>query len=51
MHEYTVKPPNKGHFGNGSFVHSLEDQVVPISEVHHIILILFSSLTWLNGFG
>ena len=27
----TVEPPNKGHFGNGSFVLCLE--VVPISEV------------------
>ena len=27
----TVKPPNKGHFGNGSFV--LCSEVVPISEV------------------
>ena len=27
----TVEPLNKGHFGNGSFVHCLE--VVPISEV------------------
>ena len=29
--EYTVEPPNKGHFGNGSFV--LCSEVVPISEV------------------
>ena len=28
---YTVEPPNKGHFGNGSFV--LCSEVVPISEV------------------
>ena len=27
----TVEPPNKGHFGNGSFV--LCSEVVPISEV------------------
>ena len=34
---YTVEPPNKGHFGNRSFV--LSSEVVPISEVHHIIII------------
>ena len=45
---YTVEPPNKGHFGNGSFV--LSSEVVPISEVHRV-LILFSSLTCLNCFG
>ena len=44
----TVEPPKKGHFGNGSFI--LSSEVVPISEVHHI-LILFSSLTCLNYFG
>ena len=30
--QYTVEPPNKGHFGNGSLV--LCSEVVPISEVH-----------------
>ena len=30
--QYTVEPPNKGHFGNGFFV--LSSEVVPISEVH-----------------
>ena len=44
----TVEPPNKGHFGNGFFV--LSSEVVPISEVHHI-LILLSSLQCLNCFG
>ena len=34
---YTVEPPNKGHFGNGSFV--LSSEVVPISEVHHVLII------------
>ena len=33
----TVEPPNKGHFGNGSFV--LSSEVVPISEVHHVLII------------
>ena len=32
----TVEPPNKGHFGNGSFV--LSSEVVPISEVHRILI-------------
>ena len=31
---YTVEPPNKGHFGNGTFV--LSSEVVLISEVHEI---------------
>ena len=31
IHLSTVEPPNKGHFGNGSFV--LCSEVVPISEV------------------
>ena len=31
----TVKPPNKGHFGNGCIV--LSSEVVPISEAHHIM--------------
>ena len=30
----TVEPPNKGHFGNGTFV--LSSEVVLISEVHEI---------------
>ena len=34
---YTVEPPYKGHFGNGSFV--LSSEVVPISEVHHILIV------------
>ena len=34
---YTVEPLNKGHFGNGSFV--LSSEVVPISEVHHVLII------------
>ena len=42
---YTVEPPNKGHFGNGSFV--LSSEVVPISEVHCILLLL-SCLQCLN---
>ena len=42
---YTVEPPNKGHFRNGSFV--LSSEVVPISEVH-CILILLSSLQCLK---
>ena len=29
---YTVEPPKKGHFGNGTFV--LSSEVVLISEVH-----------------
>ena len=33
----TVEPPNKGHFGNTSFV--LSSEVVPISEVHHILVL------------
>ena len=45
---YTVEPPNKGHFGNGFFV--LSSEVVPISEVH-CILILLSSLQCLNCCG
>ena len=36
LHRYTVEPPNKGHFGNGSFV--LSSEVVPISEVHRILI-------------
>ena len=36
----TVKPPNKGHCGNGPFV--LSSEVVPISEVR-CILILYHS--------
>jgi len=35
----TVEPPNKGHFGNGSFV--LSSEVVPISEVHHILIYIY----------
>ena len=31
---YTVEPPKKGHFGNGTFV--LSSEVVLISEVHEI---------------
>ena len=40
----TVEPLNKGHFGNGSFV--LSSEVVPISEVHRILMyyIFISSL-------
>ena len=34
---YTVEPPNKGHFGNASFV--LYSEVVSISEVHHILVL------------
>ena len=37
VHAHTVEPPNKGHFGNGSFV--LSSEVVPISEVHHVLII------------
>ena len=33
---YTVEPPKRGHFGNGPFV--LSSEVVPISEVHHILM-------------
>ena len=33
-HTYTVEPPKKGHFGNGTFV--LSSEVVLISEVHEI---------------
>ena len=44
----TVEPPNKGHFGNGFFV--LSSEVVPISEVH-CILIFLSSLQCLNCCG
>ena len=33
----TVEPPNKGHFGNRSFV--LSSEVVPISEVHRILIL------------
>ena len=33
---YTVEPPKRGHFGNGPFV--LSSGVVPISEVHHILM-------------
>ena len=36
-HNNTVEPPNKGHFGNGSFV--LSSEVVLISEVHHILIV------------
>jgi len=45
---YTVEPPNKGHFGNGSFV--LSSEVVPISEVHSILIyyIFISSLKCLK---
>jgi len=44
----TVEPPNKGHFGNGSFV--LSSEVVPISEVHRILIyyIFISSLKCLK---
>ena len=35
---YIVEPANKGHFGKGYFVLSLE--VVPISEVHHNITLI-----------
>ena len=33
---YTVEPPKRGHFWNGPFV--LSSEVVPISEVHHILM-------------
>ena len=33
---YTVEPPKRGHFGIGTFV--LSSEVVPISEVHHILI-------------
>ena len=32
----TVEPPKRGHFGNRAFV--LSSEVVPISEVHHILI-------------
>ena len=35
-HGNTVEPPKRGHFGNGPFV--LSSEVVPISEVHHILM-------------
>jgi len=46
--ETTVEPPNKGHFGNGSFV--LSSEVVPISEVHSLLIyyIFISSLKCLK---
>ena len=36
----TVEPPKRGHFkfGNGTFVLSSDPEVVPISEVHHILI-------------
>jgi len=41
----TVEPPNKGHFGNRSFV--LSSEVVPISEVH-LILIYYTFISSLK---
>ena len=38
LRRYTVEPPNKGHFGNGSLV--LCSEVVPISEVQSILIVL-----------
>ena len=38
----TVEPPNKGHFGNGSFV--LCSEVVPISEVpllNNVLILIY----------
>jgi len=35
----TVEPPNKAHFGNGSFV--LSSEVVPVSEVNRIFDIIY----------
>ena len=35
--KHMTEPPNKGHFGNTSFV--LSSEVVPISEVHHILVL------------
>jgi len=54
LHGPTVKPPNKGHFGNGTFV--LSSEVVPISEVHRILIyyIFISSLKclkWVDQLG
>ena len=37
---YTVELPKRGHFGNGPFV--LSSEVVPISEVHHILMFFCS---------
>ena len=49
--QYTVEPPNKGHFGNGFFV--LSSEVVPSSEVHCILIIIIIistmfKLLWMN---
>ena len=38
MHDNTVEPPNKGHFGNGHFV--LFSEAVPISEACHCLTII-----------
>ena len=38
----TVEPPKRGHFGNGPFV--LSSEVVPISEVHHILMFFLQSV-------
>jgi len=47
---FTVEPPNKGHFGNGSFVLSSEVVPIYISEVHRILIycIFISSLKCLK---